>query len=190
MSSETSVRLIPHPADAPSPLRAVHVGVRRDAARLELRFRLAGDLARVRVPAAAAPSFTLGLWEHTCVEAFVAADGALAYHELNLSPSSEWAAFAFSDFRTPEALLGDVKAPRLATRTDGDALALDVTVALESLAPAYSVAALWLGLSAVVEATDGSRSYWSLVHPKSYPDFHLRSTRTLRLAAPRSESEP
>lgn len=186
MSSETSVRLIPHPADAPSPLRAVDVGVRRDAAHLHLRYRLAGDLARLLVPAPAAPAFTLGLWEHTCVEAFVAADGAIAYHELNLSPSGEWAAFAFSDFRTPEGLLSEVEPPRLKTRADDGALELDVDVALDSLAAEYAGAALRLGLSAVVEATDGSRSYWSLVHPTSYPDFHLHSTRTLELAAPGS----
>jgi hypothetical protein len=30
-------------------------------------------------------------------------------------------------------------------------------------------------LTAVIEAEDGSRSYWALHHPKACPDFHHRA---------------
>ena len=29
-----------------------------------------------------------------------------------------------------------------------------------------------IGLSAVVETTDGTLSYWALAHPRAQPDFH------------------
>jgi hypothetical protein len=40
---------------------------------------------------------------------------------------------------------------------------------------------LQLGLSAVIEANDGSRSYWALLHPESRPDFHHRAGFILSL---------
>ena len=33
-----------------------------------------------------------------------------------------------------------------------------------------------LALSAVIEATDGAKSYWALAHPPGRPDFHHRSS--------------
>ena len=38
-----------------------------------------------------------------------------------------------------------------------------------------------VGLSAVIEAKDGSRSYWALAHPPGKPDFHHRDCFALRL---------
>jgi hypothetical protein len=40
---------------------------------------------------------------------------------------------------------------------------------------------LEVGISAVVEATDGSLSHWALVHPAARPDFHDRRGFVLRL---------
>ena len=41
-----------------------------------------------------------------------------------------------------------------------------------------------IGLSAVIEDTAGSLSYWALHHPRSKPDFHHRGGFILRLTAP------
>ncbi len=41
---------------------------------------------------------------------------------------------------------------------------------------------LHIGLSAVIEAADGTLSYWALTHPGERPDFHQRAAFTLRLA--------
>jgi hypothetical protein len=38
-----------------------------------------------------------------------------------------------------------------------------------------------LGLSAVVEATDGGLSYWALRHPPGKPDFHHIDAFALQL---------
>jgi hypothetical protein len=38
-----------------------------------------------------------------------------------------------------------------------------------------------LGLSAVIEATDGTISYWALAHPSDKPDFHHPDSFVLEL---------
>jgi hypothetical protein len=43
---------------------------------------------------------------------------------------------------------------------------------------------LRLGLSAVVEASDGTLSYWALNHPVAKPDFHHPDSFALELAVP------
>lgn len=40
------------------------------------------------------------------------------------------------------------------------------------------------GLSAVVEETDGTKSYWALRHPPGVPDFHHPDCFALELPAP------
>jgi hypothetical protein len=66
-----------------------------------------------------------GLWEHTCFEAFVAADGAAAYHEMNLAPSGAWAAFAFRGYRDGGPLSDPALAPGIAVRREAGRLLLD-----------------------------------------------------------------
>ena len=121
------------------------------------------------------------LWEHTCFEAFVAAGDAAAYHELNFSPSGEWAGYAFSAYREVDGLADAALAPGIVVRTAGEHLALETSLALARLSPVYAGAVLHLGLSAVIELVDGTLSYWALHHPPGRPDFHHQSGRALRL---------
>jgi len=41
-----------------------------------------------------------------------------------------------------------------------------------------------IGLSAVIEETDGTKSYWALRHPPGKPDFHHPDCFALTLGAP------
>jgi hypothetical protein len=41
---------------------------------------------------------------------------------------------------------------------------------------------LHLGLSAVLEATNGDKSYWALAHPPGKPDFHHADCFALELS--------
>ncbi|WP_143435919.1 DOMON-like domain-containing protein [Hydrogenophaga sp. IBVHS1] len=174
-----------HPAMPASLPLSLSVEVRTQSDGLRLHYSLVGDIDSLRLPAPAAPVPTDGLWQHTCFEAFVAADGAAAYQEFNFSPSTAWAAYRFSGERerdtTAEALRRVLlvppqvqNAPRLLTLT--------ARVPLDALP--RSPAVLSLGLSAVIEERSGHRSYWALHHPLPQPDFHHRDGHTLRLAAP------
>jgi hypothetical protein len=154
--------LVPHPS-TPESAFGVAAGVERVAGGLRFAYRVVGDLDVVRVPPPAPPVRTDQLWEHTCFEAFVAVDGERGYVELNAAPSGAWAVYAFARYRER----GADPAGEPAIAVDRSADALDVTATL-----ACPPSRLRVGLTAVIERSDGRTSYWALAHPSARPDFH------------------
>jgi len=165
----------------------VHVSANawRRGTTLTLTFSLTGALGRVWVPAPTAPRMTEGLWRRTCFEAFVGRDGSEAYHELNLSPSSEWAVLAFGSYRTGGALHDPAVAPETRIRREVGAITLEAVVSLAQLDAAYVGGPVRVGLTAVVEDRRGACTYWALAHAPGAPDFHRAVGWTLCLEAPR-----
>lgn len=153
---------------------------------LRLRYTLRGDTSALRIPAPAAPTPHDGLWQHTCFEAFVAANSEPDYREFNFSPSSQWAAYRFSGerVRDAEAEARERALPMPPPMIETTPSALTLTVRLPVAGLPRSPAVLNIGLCAVIEERDGRLSYWALHHPGERPDFHHRDGRTLRLAAP------
>jgi hypothetical protein len=141
----------------------LQAGIERGAGGLSLKFLLQGNLERLRIPEPRLPRAVSGLWEHTCCEIFVAPADAPAYHEFNLSPSGEWAAHAFRCYREGAMLSDPALAPEL-----------EALIRVEGRR-------LLIGLAAVIEAADGSLSYWALRHPPGKPDFHHRDAFALEL---------
>lgn len=139
---------------------------------LALLFVLDGDLGGVRIPELRAPRRRDGLWQHTCCEAFLRVAGSDAYHEINLAPSGEWAAYAFTRYREDMSALGVAAAPVITVRHDLNRLHLEARVPLRGLVPGYAVHPLRLALATVVEEIDGRLSYWALHHPPGRADFH------------------
>lgn len=171
--------LRPHPSTPCGDIASFDVDVDVDAsASLSLRFRVTGAIDRIRVPAPATPVRTDDLWRHTCFELFVGAPGGDGYVECNFAPSGAWAAYAFDGYRDgmrPHAMA----APKIATSASAATLVVEVSVALpSSLAADRSVS---VGITAVIESSDGVLSYWALAHPADRPDFHHPGGRVLRL---------
>jgi hypothetical protein len=153
--------LIPHPDTPSHAALAIMVDVeRRGPGLLALRYRLSGNLEGVKMPAAAPAKRADELWRHSCFEAFIRAGNV--YYELNFAPSTLWAAYRFDGYRS-----GMSPAPGVAVRRIA-AAGPELTVEVEGLPEG----AWTLGLSAVIEETDGCISYWSLAHPPGKPDFH------------------
>lgn len=172
------VRLLPHPSTPCPAVTGLHVRVAtQSGGGVALTYTLVGNPAALSIPAPARPERVDGLWRHTCFEAFVMADGGPAYRELNFSPSGEWAAYAFRQYREGGPL-APMPAPVIEARVGEKVLRLDVTLprmALPGPGP------LRLGLSAVIEEADGRLSYWALHHPPGKPDFHHASAFALEL---------
>jgi hypothetical protein len=172
------MELVPHPAEARGPVRRLEVTAERAGGELGLAWRLTGELARIRIPAAqgspASPTAWRadGLWRHTCFEAFVAVRGLPGYCELNFAPSGDWAAYRFDGYRAGMRGLA-VATPRGEWRVAADELAFRVALPLAVLA-APGGASLELALAAVVEAQSGTITHWALRHPPGPPDFHHR----------------
>lgn len=170
-----AVTLTCHPETPTDAVRGISAHVRREpGGKLAVTYVLEGDLDRLRVPAPRAPRVASGLWQHTCYEIFIACKGSPAYYEFNLSPSGEWAAYAFDGYRRPragESITSDL-APQVAVRRVAGRLELDAVIRLDRLPALHPGARLSLALSAVVEDNDGVLSYWALSHPPGKPDFH------------------
>ena len=184
MTVENWIDLRRHPSTRAETVRAIAVRVRRSAsAELHMTFRLDGDIPRICVPSPGVPRINTQLWQHTCFEAFIAVEGQRAYHEFNFAPSGEWAVYAFSGYRNGGPLANEVMRPHIAVRSTGGRLELDTLVRLDGLSAIHPRASLRMGLSAVIEASDGL-SYWALRHPADKPDFHDADGFALRLEPP------
>jgi hypothetical protein len=187
MTVEHWIDLRCHPSTRPETVRAIQVLVRRSAsAELQMTFRLDGDIPRIWVSSPDVPRIATQLWHHTCFEAFIAVEGQRAYHEFNFAPSGEWAVYAFRGYRSGGPLANEMMRPDIALRTSGSRLELDTVVRLDSLSAIYPRASLRIGLSAVIEASDGL-SYWALRHPADKADFHDAGGFALLLEPPDPE---
>ena len=174
-----------HPATISPSIRNIEVQLSLTiTGGLLLAFRLKSQIDQIHIPAPQLPAFVDGLWEHTCFEAFIAIKGNSAYREFNFSPSGQWAAYVFSDYRQREKSTALDVAPEITVRQFPERLELDAILAPALLPSPASSASFQIGLAAVVEATDGSRSYWALTHHATQPDFHHRDGFILSLTPP------
>jgi hypothetical protein len=178
-----SARLICRPESGSEAVCALGVSLRRSAETLYLAYTIEGDLARLNVPPARAPRIGNGLWKHTCCECFIAFTGRPEYHEWNLSPSREWAVYAFTRYRDGAALSDEALDPQVAVQRSADRLTLEAVIPLARASRDYARGPLEVALCAVIETQDGKLSYWALAHPGEEPDFHRRDGFALALPA-------
>jgi len=127
------------------------------------------------------------LWKSTCFELFLRSRTGDDYIEFNFAPPLGWAAYAFDEYRKGRRPLELVNDPHLVDSRIDDRQVhfparyeLDVILRPADLLPALSK----LALSAVIEETDGTKSYWALRHPPGPPDFHHPDCFQLTLPAP------
>jgi hypothetical protein len=173
------LNLVCHPQTRSQAVRGINAVVSMaPGERLTLAFILEGDLSRLRIPEHRSTRRTGGLWQHTCFEVFVMVEEGPGYREFNFSPSGEWAAYAFRDYREGGELEIELT-PGIVVRRSMNRLELDAEICQEFLPPGRP---LRLGLSAVVEDADGVLSNWALRHPPGKPDFHHADAFALQLA--------
>ena len=120
------------------------------------------------------------LWLTTCFEFFVAIPGQARYWEFNFSPSGAWNAFRMDAYRRigfrQEEL---IQTPFLEIDNGAECLCLDTSVDLGPIVE--NGKKILVGITSVIQTRDGHESYWSLAHPGSEADFHLRESFTLAL---------
>ena len=173
--------LVCHPDTPASAVTDIEVSVDWNISGLWLRFHAELDLERIALPGPASPIRADGLWSTTCFEAFFKPGGGGGYVELNLSPSSQWAAYDFIGYREGMAPAELETAPTIGLDASDGHFALEADIV--PLA-AWAGSKVQLALSAVIEETDGTKSYWALAHPPGKPDFHHPTCFAATLAAP------
>ena len=151
---------------------------------LRVWYQLSGDLESVVMPSlvTGTPTRRDGLWEHTCFELFLAAEGAEAYWEMNLAPNGDWNLYRLAGYRLGLQPVQDRDALPFGVRVGPMALELTVTLRLpQELIELSHKHPLRLGVTAVIERRSGELSYWALAHGQAEADFHQRNDFLLRL---------
>jgi hypothetical protein len=167
------LQLKPHPDSRSIAVRHIEVQTaRRRADGLTLSYIVTGTMSDILMPPVVAASRGDALWQHTCFEAFVRASPDAEYYEFNFAPSTQWAAYRFSGYRSGRRVADEIDAPRIEVQSEPGSCTLRASLNLGSL-PALARQASWrIGLSAVIEDMSGGLSYWALAHPPGKPDFH------------------
>ncbi len=164
--------LVPHPQSPPSDpsfrlwVDLQHAGSLGAKATTNLWFCVGAPMSRFVIPAPGDPERTDDLWQATCFEAFLKADGQPHYQEWNFAPSGNWAAYDFTDYRSDRTDAPVTQPPYVRLQDNFTWWQLGATFAVEARAD-------WtLGLSAILIEQDGTKSHWALAHGAGEPDFH------------------
>jgi hypothetical protein len=176
------LNLVPHPATPPSDpafklwVNVDHVGALGVVATTNIWFCIGAPASRFVMPEAEEAQRMDELWKTTCFEAFLRAEGEDAYREWNFAPSGNWAAYDFESYRDGKSE-AEVAEPYVRLEDNMTWWAIGATINAAAEIP-------WqLGLSAVLEEKDGTKSYWALAHGEGdKPDFHAPACFAARLS--------
>jgi hypothetical protein len=165
------LNLISHPAAPPaSPAFKVWANVEYSAlgavATANIWFGVSAPATRFAIPKMSEPWRADELWKTTCFEAFLRERGADAYREWNFAPGGNWAAYDFSGRREGMERADVGQPPYIRMEDNFTWWTVGATIAVDAQRKSE------LGLSAVLEEQDGTKSYWALDHLTEQPDFH------------------
>jgi hypothetical protein len=162
-----------HPDSICSAVTRIDVDVSRPrAGGLVLSYIVAGTIGDLRLPPVVAPARADELWLHTCFEAFVRTSTSPAYYEFNFAPSTQWAAYRFEDYRSGMQAANEIGPRGIEVRSASDCFTLQATLETDRLSGLPRDTDWRLGFAAVIEETNGNKSYWALAHPPGKADFH------------------
>jgi hypothetical protein len=152
------------------------VGALGVVATTNIWFGIGAPASRFVMPEAEEAQRMDELWKTTCFEAFLRAEGEEAYREWNFAPSGNWAAYDFESYRDGKSE-AEVAEPYVRLEDNMTWWAIGATINAAAEIP-------WqLGLSAVLEEKDGTKSYWALAHGEGdKPDFHDLACFAARLS--------
>lgn len=159
--------LRPHPDTPAGMVRAVCVEILGDTDDLRLRYIVEGAEALL-LPAPGPAERVDGLWRTTCFELFLRPAEQSGYLEFNFSPCSNWAAYRFDGYRSGMATMTMPGTPAIAIEGN-DPFTLVARLKMDA---ELRHADLAMAVAAVIEETDGTKSYWALAHAPGPPDFH------------------
>ncbi|MGA7532761.1 MAG: hypothetical protein WBW27_12825, partial [Pseudolabrys sp.] len=113
---------------------AAHVEVeiaRPRADSLVLSYIVTGRMSEIRMPHATTAARSDELWRHTCFEAFVRASSGAEYYEFNFAPSTHWAAYRFSGYRSGMSVATEIGAPPIDVRSSPHSYTLQTSLELD-----------------------------------------------------------
>lgn len=175
--------LLCHPDTPANGIRSVQARVIHSGDGTNITALIDANPATILLPDAAKPYRADGLWRTTCFEVFhTLPEGG--YVEYNFSPSSQWAAYLFKEYRVGMTPLAVEHFPPSSSWSTDDWIADEKMMWVHADVGTSIPLPARIALSAVIEETDGTKSYWALRHPPGPPDFHHPDCFALTLGAP------
>jgi hypothetical protein len=154
--------------------------VARQVNTLTISYLVSGPLGELTIPLwSDRPNRTIGLWEKTCLEFFIAERDSPRYWEFNLSPSGDWNVYRFEAYR--QGLLEEEAFSSLPfkVRNQPDSFLLVLEFDLGVILRAEQL--LEMAISAVLKTSQGDEGLWALVHRGPEADFHSRDSFVIKL---------
>ena len=159
-----------HPDAPPGAIQSIDAELERMDGGAVAIFRVRGDISKLVIPPPADGGRADNLWRTTCFELFVTGEGA-SYEEYNFSLSGQWAAYQFDAYRSGMRSI-DAQIETELYREKNE-LQFSVEIRTQFTNPVR------IGLTAVIEETDGVLRYWSSAFAPGKPDFHAAAVRSL-----------
>ena len=177
----TEIPLICHPQSDAGSIERIDVSLTRGAGgKIELTYRIFGELDALKIASPKMPIRADGLWKTTCFELFIGSYEDETYLEYNFAPSGQWAAYQFSGYRADIADLVTC-VPDIKVEHKAGVCIFSVMLKLPN---AWRQVTLRAGISAVMAPKSGDISYWAAAHPPGKPDFHHKDCFAVHLEAP------
>jgi hypothetical protein len=174
--AESAFQLVPFdPPAAAAQIRgqvAVHRPPSTTASTLQLTMVVQTPTDLV-LPPLGAPERRDGLWQHTCLELFLAVAGEQPYWEFNLSPDGSWNVYRLEAYRSGLRADEDIQSLPFRCHHQPGRLSLEMGCTLP--AGLQAAGSLEWNATAVLEHAGGHLSTWALQHPPEAADFHRRS---------------
>ena len=140
-----------------------------------LSYAILGPLTGIVIPMPAdLPSRKYGLWEETCFEFFMSAEGSDNYWEFNLSPAGHWNVYRFTSYRLGMQEEPAFPALPFSVMVHAGILCISLELDLEKIFPAGQ--AIKVAVSAVINNINDGLAYWAVAHPGLRPDFHRKES--------------
>src|SRR5438874_3616728 len=107
--------------------------LRPQAHSLTFGYVVTGAINDLAMSPMAAATRTDELWRHTCFEAFVGSSLSVSYYEFNFAPSTQWAAYRFSAYRTDMCVATEISAPQITVQSNAERYVLQASLELGQL---------------------------------------------------------
>ena len=166
--------LIPYSAENIPSIEITGTVIRQDSI-LSIHYSILGKIENILLPELSNSARQDDLWKATCFEFFIAIQDQPRYWEFNMSPSSKWNVYAMDAYRQVN-MREEVAFSQLPFefRKTNDEILLDISVDLNPILEPNQV--LQIGVTTIIQTTDGNETYWALAHSGPHADFHLRDS--------------
>lgn len=153
---------------------AVEGQISRLGTSLVVHFVVLGACDEVQWPSISqSPQRRDNLWQHTCFELFLSEPNSKEYIEYNFSPSHDWNAYQFQNYRTASKSV-DCETPNFEIIfRSGSRHEYQITVPLPQ---PQTVSSLNVGITTVIASKNSHMLYFALIHTGTQPDFHRRDS--------------